>query len=154
MEIPTSPQCYAEEINETVSELFNTMLNTEALPTTETVVRDHEFITAIMAFAGPWTGDLLVECGRAQALIFAQRFLQADDLDEHGEEVVSTIGELSNIIAGNLKVVLPPGVSMSTPSIIEGTRYDVRIQGGKIVNDTIFKTDAGLFAIRLIEASR
>ena len=45
MEIPTSPQCYAEEINETVSELFNTMLNTEALPTTETVVRDHESVS-------------------------------------------------------------------------------------------------------------
>ncbi len=144
---------YEAEINETVRDLFETMLATKAEPTANAIPRGADTITAIMAFAGSWKGDLLLECGRVQALAFAQRFLQADDLDPHSEDVTSTVAEMSNIIAGNLKVVLPAGVSMGTPSVVEGANYDVRICGGKVINETFFVTDAGPFAIRLIEAS-
>jgi CheY-specific phosphatase CheX len=144
---------YESEINETVRDLFETMLATKAEPTTHPAPKGTDTITAIMAFAGSWKGDLLLECGRAQALAFAQRFLQTDDLDSHSEDVTSTVAEMSNIIAGNLKVVLPPGVSMGTPSVVEGANYDVRVCGGKVINETFFVTDAGPFAIRLVEAS-
>jgi|SRR5882672_547308 len=151
--MPETANSYEAEINETVRDLFETMLATKAEPTADPVPKGPDTITAIMAFVGSWKGDLLLECGRGQALAFAQRFLQTDDLDPHSEDVTSTVAEMSNIIAGNLKVVLPAGVSMGTPSVVEGGHYDVRICGAKVINETFFVTDAGPFAIRLIEAS-
>jgi hypothetical protein len=49
--------------------------------------------------------------------------------------------------------VLPSGTNISTPSVIEGGNYDVRVYRGRILNHTIFSTDAGPFSVRLIEAS-
>lgn len=144
---------YETEISETVSELFGTMLNTEATPSSDTVLPGKDMVTAIIAFAGTWNGDLVLECCHAQALAFARRFLQCEEINEIGEEVISSIAELSNIIAGNLKVVLPNGTNISTPSVIEGGNYDVRVYRGKVINHTIFATDAGPFSVRLIEAS-
>jgi len=66
--------------------------------------------------------------------------------------VVSTVAELSNIVAGNLKAILPPGVNISTPSVIHGDNYDVQVYRGKMINRTVFTTDAGPFEIRLIES--
>lgn len=153
MDEQTAERSYEAEINETVSDLFGTMLDTEATPSSEKALPGKDMVTAIIAFAGAWNGDLVLECCHAQAMVFAQRFLQCDALTEVGEDVISTIAELSNIVAGNLKVVLPGGTNISTPSVIEGSNYDVKIYRGKIINHTIFTTDAGPFSIRLIEAS-
>lgn len=142
---------YEAEINQTVLDLFRTMLNTEVTPTTEGVPPGQDMITAMMAFAGTWKGNLVLECDRAQALRFAQRFLQCDELDETSEDVSSSLAELSNIIAGNLKAVMPSGVNIGTPSVIEGQAYAVRICGGKVINHTVFATDAGPFSVRLVE---
>lgn len=149
----TEPKSYEAEISETVGELFGTMLNTEATPSSETALPGKDLVTAIIAFAGAWNGDLVLECCHAQALAFARRFLQCDEINEIGEEVISSIAELSNIVAGNLKVVLPSGTNISTPSVIEGGNYDVRVYRGKVINHTIYATDAGPFSVRLIEAS-
>jgi chemotaxis protein CheX len=152
MDNPSLARSYESEINETVMDLFGTMLNTEAIPTGENALPGKDLVTAIVAFAGAWNGDLVLDCCRAQALAFAQRFLQCEDLAEVGEEVISTIAELSNIVAGNLKAVLPSGTNISTPSVIEGAHH-VRVYRGKVINHTIFATDAGPFSVRLIEAS-
>jgi CheY-specific phosphatase CheX len=153
MENSTVQRSYETEVNDTVSDLFGTMLGTEATPSEEKALPGKDLVTAIIAFAGAWNGDLVLDCCRAQALVFAQRFLQCEELSEVGEEVISTIAELSNIVAGNLKVVLPSGTNISTPSVIEGGNYEVRVYRGKILNHTIFSTDAGPFSVRLIEAS-
>ena len=153
MENVIQPRSYETEINETVGELFWTMLNTEAIPADETALPGKDVITAIIAFAGSWSGDLVLECCSAQALAFARRFLQSEEITEVGEDVISTVAELSNIVAGNLKAVFPSGTSISTPSVIEGGNYDVRVYRGKLVNHTIFTTDAGPFSVRLIETS-
>jgi chemotaxis protein CheX len=142
---------YEAEINQTVGDLFRTMLNTDVTPTSDSVPPGQDMVTAMMAFAGAWKGNLVLACHRTQALRFAQRFLQCDDLDESSDDVSSSLAELSNIIAGNLKAVMPSGVNIGTPSVIEGQNYAVRICGGKVINHTVFTTDAGPFSVRLIE---
>jgi len=42
------------------------------------------------------------------------------------EDVRDALGELANMLAGNLKSVLPSGVVLSMPSVIEGSDYSLR----------------------------
>ena len=151
METQKLQTSYQGEIDQIVGDLFRTMLGTEAAPTEECPPGGTDVITAFMAFTGPWKGDLVLECHRPQALCFAKRFLQCDDIDELGEDIPSTVAELANIIAGNLKVILPTGVNIGTPSIIEGKDYTIRVCGGRIIHQRAFATDAGPFLVRLIE---
>ncbi|MGB9199518.1 MAG: chemotaxis protein CheX [Terriglobales bacterium] len=142
---------YQADVDQIVATLFLTMLATEASPAQEDPPRGQDVITSVMPFAGTWKGDLVLECHWPQARCFAQRFLQTDEIDEFSEDIPSTIAELANIIAGNLKSVLPPGVSIGTPSIIQGKDYTVRVCGGKTICHRAFATDAGGFLLRLIE---
>jgi CheY-specific phosphatase CheX len=154
METQILENTYQADLDQIVGDLFRSMLETEASPTEQFPPPGEDVITAFMAFAGPWKGDLVLECQRPQAVSFAKRFLQSEDLDEFSEDISSSIAELTNIIAGNLKVVLPAGVSMGTPSIIEGKNYTIRVCGGRTACHRAYVTDAGAFLVRLIEDTK
>ena len=102
-----------------------------------------------MPFAGTWKGDLVLECHWPQARCFAQRFLQTEDIDEFSEDIPSTVAELANIIAGNLKSVLPAGVSIGTPSIFEGKDYSIRVWGGKTICHRAFVDRRGRVPVEI-----
>ena len=144
---------YETEITRSVSDLFRTMLNTEVVPTEEHIPHAQDMVAAAITFTGTWKGGLLLECRRAQALCFAARFLQSDDIEEFSEDVTSTIEELSNIIAGNLKEALPGGVRVGIPSLVNSQDHPGRTCVGKVINHTVFTTDAGLFSVWLIEGA-
>lgn len=141
---------YESEIGEIVGTLFRTMVGTEvslAAPTSP----DADTVTALIAFGGKWSGGFELICGRTSALTFAQRFLQSDELSEFNDDVRDALGELANVIAGNLKQALPPGTNMGAPTIVEGKDYVIRVQGQHVLGTTTFTSDAGSFAVRLIE---
>jgi len=56
------------------------------------------------------------------------------------------------MIAGNLKPVLPPGVALSMPTLVEGTDYALRILGGNLAGMLAFYSPGGVFWVTLIEA--
>ena len=151
METGIVGNCYQEEVDQIVANLFLTMLGTEVSPSPQFPCRVDNIITTVMPFAGAWKGDLILECHWPQARRFAKRFLQIEDIDDFSEDIPSTVAELANIIAGNLKSVLPAGVSIGTPSIIEGKDYSIRVWGGKTICHRAYVTDAGDFLLRLIE---
>jgi len=143
---------YQNGITEIVAELFQSMLATEvsALPSgQEHSAKGH--VTALVSFGGTWRGVLEFECGSAEAVQFARRFLQTDEFQECNADVRDSLGELANIVAGNLKALMAGQVTLCTPSVVEGSDYSVRVCGGTLVGESWFKTDVGTFAIRLLE---
>lgn len=62
------------------------------------------------------------------------------------------LGEMTNVIAGNLKPVLPPGVGLSIPSVVQGSDYSLRIWGGNLFETLCFDGGSGPFRITLVEA--
>jgi chemotaxis protein CheX len=145
-------QAYEAEINQIVSETFETMLATDVLTGALPQLEDR-VLTAMVSFAGDWTGVLTFECGSAPAIAFARRFLQDDSITELTSDVCDSLGELANIVAGNLKSVLAPGLSLGTPSLVEGNDYHVHFPGAREITRCTFASDAGHFAVRLIENS-
>lgn len=60
------------------------------------------------------------------------------------------MGELANMIGGNLKSVLPPGVALSVPSVALGNELAVRICRGGESNSTCYACDAGNIEATLV----
>ena len=60
------------------------------------------------------------------------------------------LGELANMIGGNLKALLPSNVGLSLPSIVRGNDYVVRLRGGVVVNRQMFDTEFGKFQVTLM----
>ena len=66
-------------------------------------------------------------------------------------DVRDVMGELANMVAGNLKSLLPRGVDLSMPSVIEGSDYSLHICGVGAVERMSFSSAPGDFRITLLE---
>jgi CheY-specific phosphatase CheX len=106
--------------------------------------------TASVFYAGAWQGALILDCTREQAMEWSARLMSLDppiSLDDARDG----LGELTNVMAGNLKPLLPPGVGLSIPSVVQGSDYSLRLCGGNLTETLCFEDQYGTFRITLIE---
>ena len=71
-----------------------------------------------VSISGTWTGHVVYASSTAAARKAAAAFL-AMEVGEVGQEDVSDVlGELANIVGGNVKAMLPPGCVLSLPQVV------------------------------------
>ncbi|WIM96107.1 chemotaxis protein CheX [Actinoplanes oblitus] len=71
-----------------------------------------------VSITGSWSGHVVYASSRAAAKRAAAAFL-AMELEEVSEEDISdTLGELANIVGGNVKAMLPAGAQLSLPQVV------------------------------------
>ncbi|HLY18997.1 MAG TPA: chemotaxis protein CheX [Bryobacteraceae bacterium] len=148
---PFSLKVYRNDLANIVQSVFQTMMDTEVEAAEGPGARFPAAITAAVHFAGEWRGATLVECGTEEARHFAARFMGIPVPGAIDDDVRDVMGELANMVAGNLKSLLPRGVELSMPSVIEGSDYAVRICGGNLVERMAFTSAAGGFSITVVE---
>jgi chemotaxis protein CheX len=75
-------------------------------------------VHSTVSITGTWHGHLVYACSNQAARRAAAAFL-AMEADEVGQEDISDVlGELANIVGGNVKAMLPPGCFLSLPTVI------------------------------------
>jgi chemotaxis protein CheX len=67
------------------------------------------------------------------------------------DDVRDVMGELANMVAGNLKSLLPKGVDLSMPSVVVGSDYSLHVCGVNAMERMTFSSGAGDFRVTLIE---
>jgi chemotaxis protein CheX len=107
-------------------------------------------LTAAIHLAGDWNGAVLLECDRGQACRFAGRFLSTDPAETVDDVVRDVLGELVNMIGGNLKCVLTRGIRLSMPSVVDGSDYSLRVCGAEISERLAFQCAEGPFWITVL----
>lgn len=148
IETGSSAESYRLGIQQVTENVFETMLAT-AVTMLEgaTEAAPHAEFTAAIFYAGLWKGALLVECSEQQARAWSSKIMEIPE--PTSEDARDGLGELTNILAGNLKPLLPPGVSISTPSVVEGTEYSLRVFGSPIIEQIDFADERGRFRVTL-----
>ena len=80
-------------------------------------------LAACISYSGSWEGALVLRPAPGPARGTAARaFDHASPDGVTAEELRDTAGELGNILAGNVKALLPKGTLLSLPAVIEGER--------------------------------
>jgi chemotaxis protein CheX len=142
---------YRANIAQVVDMVFTTMLGLNVEPYPMPWVRPPDMVGSAVYFAGKWRGAVVLECTRRQACTFAQRLMSIGTPEAIDEDVRDALGELANMLAGNLKSVLPHGVVLSMPSVIEGSDYSLRICGKRSVERAPFWGAEDIFGVTLVE---
>lgn len=90
---------------------------------------DHD-ISGIIGLTGEAIGTVVLSLGRQTALTATSRFL-GEMPTEISDDVVDTIGELTNMIAGSAKAQLESlEMSISLPNVIVGRNHTVSFPSG------------------------
>jgi chemotaxis protein CheX len=133
-----------------VESVFLTMMELEVSSCTAPWNFIGDRMTSIVYLTGDWNGAVMLECDPHQACLFAGRILCMDPPAAVDDDVRDVLGELSNMIGGNMKSGMSTGVRLSMPSVMNGKDYDVRVCGSEIQNRISFQCDDGNFWVTVL----
>ena len=147
-------EAYDAEVCRIVQDVLETMTKYSVVPTEVPYTEHQERTTCAVYFAGEWSGAVLLECGLQMAFVFTSQLMQIPKPIQFDDDVYDALGELANMIGGNLKSVLPRGVSLSMPSVVEGSNYSVRVCGANRNKQMSFTGPDGPFWVTLVETEQ
>ena len=137
--ISTAP----EELSDIVQAVFQTMMHVEVAPSLDIPPPRGEMVTAAVYLTGAFQGAVLLHCPPWQACGLAAEFLKRTPPSTVDDDVLDVMGELANMVAGNLKCTLLPGTHLSIPSVTQGSDSTIRLCGTRPVQRTAFRTPLG-----------
>jgi len=136
-----------------VHDVFETMLGYEIHESLDDYRTRMNVVTSAIFFAGAWKGAVILECSEKQCLLFTGRLMGISAPAHTDDDVRDAMGEVVNMIGGNLKSVLPPGVSLSMPSVLEGPDYAFRICGSNRMAHFSLRGEAGPLWVTLVQVT-
>lgn len=151
MTVPFELESHQVDVAQIVESVFHTMLNVDVSPSETVGTAGINSLTAAVHFAGQWQGAVLLQCGPTEAVAFANCLLPGEENPQSDADVRDALGELTNMVGGNLKSVLPPGVALSIPSVVAGSDYALHICGGNAFKTVSFSSHLGAFWVTLVQ---
>lgn len=106
-------------------------------------------VTGCVTIEGAWHGAVMLSCERSLAGTLAGELFQS--ASPSPEEVRDTIGELTNMLAGNLKALLPHPSRISLPSVAGGGDYEFSVVGTARVAAVRFRCGDGALEVTVHE---
>jgi CheY-specific phosphatase CheX len=147
MPTESTVEIHLGELAEIVVFVFRTMMGLEVSECNNPWSPRQDRLTATVHLAGDWNGALVLECDCKQACAFAARFLSTDRPETVDDLVRDVLGELANMIGGNLKCVLAGGLKLSMPSVVDGTGHSARVCGAESRERLVFECLDGAFSV-------
>jgi CheY-specific phosphatase CheX len=141
--------CYRSGMIQITESVFETMLGITVTGLEVSAEALEVPLTAAVYYAGAWRGALLIECSERHACMWSGCLM--DIASPSPSDARDGLGEVANMLAGNLKPLLPPGVGISIPSVVEGSDYSLRICGGNLTEHIEFKDAIGRFRVKLVK---
>lgn len=137
------------ELEHVVSAVFETMLQMEATPSLDRLPPKGDMVTAAVYLTGAYQGAVLVHCPAWQACGFAGQIMDKTPPSDVDDDVLDVMGEIANMVAGNLKCTLLPGTHLSIPSVAQGQDSVLRLCGSRPVQRQAFATPLGTFWVTM-----
>lgn len=103
-------------------------------------------VTGCVTIDGSWDGAVMLSCEQALAGSLAGALFGAD-MPVTTDDVRDTIGEVTNMLAGNFKALLPAPSRISLPTVAIGGHYDLSVVGTTQAAVVRFRCGEGLLQI-------
>jgi chemotaxis protein CheX len=139
-----------EMLAEIVQSVFITMMGLEVSTSESPSMPAGDRLTSFVQLTGDWNGAVMLECSRQQACHFSGLILAMDPPDAVDDDVRDVLGELANMIGGNLKCGMATGVQLSMPTVMDGSDYDLRICGSQVRDRLAFQSTEGHFWVTIL----
>jgi hypothetical protein len=149
----TTPESLDTQIN-VAQQAFSIMADMNVFPAAPTEVtievEGKQTFTAIVRYTGSCQGSIQIECTPSIAYAFTERIMGITPPPEAFDaNVEDAIGELINIIGGNLKGLLPPNTRLKVPEVFEVASPEDDALSGLRLSCLNFESEFGSFRLVL-----
>jgi CheY-specific phosphatase CheX len=109
-------------------------------------------VTSCVQIDGAWHGAVVLQCPLTLARTLTAAMFQADTAPEL-DEIHDALGELANMLGGNVKALLPGPSRISLPAVAVGSDYHLSVVGTDAVTSLSFACDGHPLRITLLQQS-
>lgn len=141
---------HAEPAATIVRDVFSTMLNADAWPVSTGRAKPFP-IAGTVYFTGGFMGAVVIELDYELAFQATSVLMEVPRPAQVDPDVRDSVGELTNMIAGNLKAILPSTASLSMPSVVEGKDFAISVVGGNQASKMYFESQHGPMTLTLVQ---
>jgi chemotaxis protein CheX len=107
-------------------------------------------MTGAVHIDGAWEGAVMLQCPQALASRLTSVLFQADGTPAT-DDVRDAMGELTNMLAGNVKALLPEPSRISLPTVAFGADYELSVVGTRAVATVSFTCEGSPLTVTLLE---
>lgn len=115
----------ASALKEVAQQVWATMLGLDLRAVADEIILDshpsEELLTTTVEIHGDWTGSLVLVCPVALGHRVAAAMVGTEPAVVKLEDAVDAVGEIANVVAGNLKPILGHSCRCSRPQVRRGT---------------------------------
>jgi chemotaxis protein CheX len=112
---------------------------------------EHCAIGASVQFTGDWSGALVIRCDSHLAHEAAAAMFGCDVDAIDPDELSDALGELANMIAGNVKPLLPAASLLSLPTVVQGSDLRLGVIGAAASVSLSWQRDASVLSVAIYE---
>lgn len=107
-------------------------------------------MTGSVQIDGAWQGAVMLQCPQVLASTLTAVLFRGEGVPVV-TEVRDAMGELTNMLAGNVKALLPAPSRISLPTVAFGADYELAVVGARPVVTVSFTCDSSPFTVTLLE---
>jgi chemotaxis protein CheX len=139
------PVVTGEQIAEITRDVWQSFLSLDLVfaPVDPLATLDGATSTGCVHISGEWNGSVFVQCTDAHAQKAAEAMFMADPGTLGPDEISDALGELTNMIGGNIKSLLPEPSRLSIPTVANGENYKIRVPNAVLVDAITLVCEAG-----------
>lgn len=144
------------EVRSSIETIWTSVLGLDVNPGRPVTMGGGEpdLLTGCVQITGAWRGAVTLDCSsdlarEAAAIMFGIEPRQVDQ-----EQIQDAIGELTNMIGGNFKSLLPEPCQLSLPAVTEGTDYAFRVLDCRQVLRLSFACNDAPFQVTVAQSLR
>ena len=140
------------EISQFVTDTWSSLLGMEASPTDKPFEPKGKgnTLAGCVQITGEWQGTLTLYAPREIGKKVAATIYGLDQAEVNDQQMRDVTGEITNILAGNIKSLFPPPCSLSLPSVAV-TDYNLHHPGSQTLTAVNFECEGLPFLVILLQ---
>lgn len=145
---------FEPELTEITERVWASLVETPLLPRQPGQpgpVAGSRTFTGCVQITGAWEGAVTVHCSVELAKVLTAAMFMVDPEDTTPEEISDALGELANMVGGNVKALLPEPCRISLPAVADGMDYRLSVPGARPVTAITWTCHGEPLMVRLLE---
>ncbi len=140
------------DLGEVTESVWTSMLGFEIFTTDEPYdyTADGRYLVGCVQITGAADAAVLVDVPEALGKQLAMTMFGMDESEISDDEVWDALGEMANMIGGNVKGMVVGDTALSLPTVAEGRDYRVVVPGGGLIQSLTYRCEQWLMRVQLI----
>lgn len=140
----------SDGIEEVTSIVWGSVLALPVELATDQQLPTNPTVTCFVQIEGAWEGAVVFRCPERLGKLLADSMFGKSSANRDTSDINDALGEITNILTGNIKALLPQPSRITLPVIASGNDYQLVVLGTEITAEVAFSCQGETFVVTIL----